>query len=57
MRESHQDRAAAIENKQDREEYTLLMTEAISLGRRAVAMRKRAWQIFSTRDDVKKNNA
>jgi hypothetical protein len=55
MSREPQDRAAAIENKQDREEYTLLMAEAISLGRRALAMRKRAWQIFSTRNDVKKN--
>jgi hypothetical protein len=51
--EPGQDRAAHIPNPEDRAEYILCMEEAAALTRRATALRKRAWEIYSTRDDKK----
>jgi hypothetical protein len=53
MREPDQNRAAHIPNPEDRAEYILCMEEAASLTRRATALRKRAWEIFSARNDKK----
>jgi hypothetical protein len=55
MREPDEGRAAHIPNPEDRAEYLLCVEEAASLTRRAVALRRRAWEIFSARNDAKTN--